>query len=109
MLRVKNDQTKCYVVLTSLRSSAKGNWYFDSGRSRHMASERNYLFYLKPINSRKVTFGDGVASKIIGKGKLNYPGLPSLNDVMLTEGLTASLICFNQLCDQGINMSFTKH
>lgn len=46
---------------------------------------------LKPVNTGKVTFGDGAVGKITRKGKLNYPDLPFLNNVMLVEGL-ANLI-----------------
>ena len=66
--------------------------------------ERSLLFDLKPTNAEKVTFGDGAARKILGKGKLNFQG----NDVMLVKGLTSNLISISQLCDQGLNMSFTK-
>lgn len=37
--RVKSVHTKCNVVLTSLKSSTKGDWYFDTGSSRHMIGE----------------------------------------------------------------------
>lgn len=99
---------KCNLVLSSLRSSTKGDWYLKSGSSRHMIGEQNYLSDLKPINAEKVTFGDSTVGRIFRKGKLNFQGLLALDDVMLVEGLTANLISINQLCDQGINVSFTK-
>ena len=68
----------------------KGDWYFDSGSSCHMTGEKNYLSNLKTVNLGKVTFG--VFGKIVGKGKLNFPSLPILNDVILVEGLTAILL-----------------
>lgn len=41
-------------------------------------------------------FGDGAKGKVIGKGRLNYPGLPTLKEVILVEGLTAKLINISQ-------------
>lgn len=52
-----------------------------------MTSEQNILSDLKPMSAGNVTFGDSAAGKIIGKRKLNFQGLSSLNDVMLIEGL----------------------
>lgn len=65
-----------------------------------MTGEKNYLKHVKPNSNSYVTFGDGARGKIVGKGKLDYPGLPSLTDVMLVEGLTANLIITIQLYDQ---------
>lgn len=45
---------------------------------------------------------------MIGKGRLNYPELPILQEVILVEGLIANLINISQLCDQGFSMSFSK-
>lgn len=73
-----------------------------------MTGERIFLTNLKLVRVGKVTFGDSVVGKIIGKGKLNFQGLPSLDDVMLVEELTANLINISQLCDQGLKVSFTK-
>lgn len=66
----------CNVVLTSFRSSRKGDWYFGSESSRHMIGEKTYLSELKSISLGKVTFGDGVTRKIIGKGKTQLPWSP---------------------------------
>lgn len=71
-----------------------------------MTSEKNYLFNLKTVSSGKVTFGDGASGKIVEKGKPNFPGFSTLNDVMLVEGLIANLISIIQLCDQGLNVNF---
>jgi hypothetical protein len=55
-----------------------------------------------------VTFGDGAKGKIKGVGKLDSPGVPELNNVLLVKGLTANLISISQLCDQGFYVQFTK-
>ena len=73
-----------------------------------MTGEKSYLEELKPYSKSYVTFGDGVKGRIKSIGKLVYPGLPSLENVMLVEGMTTNLISIIQLCDQGLNISFNK-
>lgn len=48
-----------------------------------MKGEKNYLEELKPYSNSYVTFGDGSREKVNGIGKLVYPGLPSLDNVLL--------------------------
>lgn len=67
-----------------------------------MTRENNHLKEVKPYSNIYVTFGDGVRGKFMGKGKLDYPDLPSLEDFILVEGLNANLISIIQLCDQEI-------
>ena len=42
-------------------------WYLDSGFSKHMTDDPKKFITLKD-NKGKVTFGDNLSSKIIGKG-----------------------------------------
>jgi hypothetical protein len=96
------------IAHTSFRVSAKEDWYFDSGCSRHMTGNKNLLTGLHPHATSYVTFGDGAKGEIKGIGKLNCPGVPNLDNVLLVKGLTANLISISQLCDQGLNVNFTK-
>lgn len=73
---------------------------FESGCSRHIIEVKNYLKDLKPYSNFYVTFGDDSKGKIIGKGKLKYPGLPNLYDVLFVEGFTKNLTSISQPCDQ---------
>lgn len=57
-----------------------------------MSGENNYLNQVKPYSNSYVTLGDGVKDKIVGKRKMDYPDLPSLDGVLLVEGLTTNLI-----------------
>ena len=41
--RVKKSESKCNVAFTTLKSSTGHAWYFDSGCSRHMTNENNFL------------------------------------------------------------------
>lgn len=73
-----------------------------------MTKEKSYLEELQPYSNNYVTFGDGAKARIKGICKLVYYGLPSLDNVLLVEGLTINLININQLCSQGLKVSFNK-
>ena len=70
--------------------------------------KKDYLSDLKSVSAGRVTFGDRATRRIVGKGQLNHLGFSPPKDVMLVEGLTANLISISHLCDQGLNVSFTK-
>ena len=92
---------------TSLIASSKEDWYFDSGCSKHMTRVDKYLEDVRPYASSYVTFGDGAKGKIMGIGLINH-GMPRLDNVLLVRGLTANLISISQLCDQGLEVNFSK-
>ena len=73
-----------------------------------MTGVKNFLVDLKAYSTSYVTFGDGAKGEIKGIDKLVRPGSPCLDDVLLVEGLTANLISISQLCDQGLNVKFSK-
>jgi hypothetical protein len=82
--------------------------FFDSGCSKHMTRDKTCFEELKPYRNNYVTVGDGEKGRIKGICKLVSPGSPSLDDVLLVEGLTSNLISINQLCDQGLNVNFNN-
>ena len=73
-----------------------------------MTGNKNLLTDLHPHTTSYVTFGDRAKGEIKGIGKLNFPEVPNLDNVLLVKGLTANLISISQLCDQGLNVNFTK-
>src|ERR1044072_5238622 len=105
--KIKKEES-ALIAHISLRVSFKEDWYFDSGCSRHMTGMKNYLVDLKAYATSYMTFGDGAKGKIRGIGKLTRTGSPLLDDVLLVEGLTANLIRISQLCDQGLEVRFSK-
>jgi hypothetical protein len=96
------------IAHTSLRASCKEDWYFDSGCSRHMTGVDKYLEDVRPYAKSYATFGDGAKGKILGIGNLIKDGLPRLDNVLLVKGLTTNLISISQLCDQGMEVNFSK-
>lgn len=71
-----------------------------------MIGEKNYLKEVKSYSNNYVTFGDGVKRKITRKGKLNYLGLSTLDDVLLVKSLITNLTSISQLCDQELCVNF---
>ena len=55
-----------------------------------------------------VTFEDGSKSIIQGIGTIDIPGLPVFEDVWFVDGLKANLLSISQICDNGLNVLFTK-
>ena len=55
-----------------------------------------------------VTFGDGSKSVIRGIGTIGILGLPMFEYVWFMNGLKANLLSINQICDNGLNVLFTK-
>lgn len=68
--------------------------------------ENEYLKDLNSYSNSYVTFNDGATGKIVGNGKLDYPSISSLDDVLLVEFLTINFIYISQLCDQELYESF---
>ena len=57
-----------------------------------MSGKKHFLKNIQPCLTRHVTFGDSVKGKVLGRGLLDEPGLPKLEDVFLIEGLKVNLI-----------------
>ena len=90
------------MVYTSLKVN------FDSGSSRHMTGNKEFLTYLKPCNLGSMTFDDGAKGIVFGNGLLKVLGMPKLDNVLLANGLKINLISINQLCDHNLFIKFTK-
>lgn len=71
-----------------------------------MIGEKNYLNEIQSYSNSYVTFEDGAKCKIIGKGKLNYPCLISLDNELLVESLTINLSIISQICYQDLSVNF---
>ena len=105
--RIKRDE-RCLVVCTFLKTKVEEKWYFDSGSSRHMTGNMEFMINLQPCNLELVTFGNGGKSSILGSGSLKVPTMPKLENVLLMDGLRVNLISISQLCDDNLFVQFTK-
>ena len=87
--------------MIALCATEKQNlWHFYSGCSKHMTGDPNKLIKLKD-NKGKVTFGDNMSSKIIGKGTCVVNNKIKGENVLLVENLKPNLLNVSQTCDQG--------
>ena len=99
----------CYTALTALKARDSCLWYLDSGCSRHMTGNKGLFKTLFEGKIGTVTFGDGSKSVIRGIGTVDIPGLPVFEDVWYVDGVKANLLSISQICDNGLNVLFTKH
>ncbi|VFQ84566.1 unnamed protein product [Cuscuta campestris] len=83
-------------------------WLLDSGCSHHMTGDNKSLKNMQEIEGGSVRFGGGAHGQIIGCGILNVTGLPSIKNVWLVEGLQVNLLSISQICDQGLEVTFTQ-
>ena len=90
----------CIFVHTSLKVFNSCLWYLDSGCSRHMTRGKSLFKSLKEKVGDYVTFGDGSHAQVLGKGTIEIPGLPPLEDVLYIKGLKVNLLSFTQICDE---------
>ena len=90
-------------MCTSLKTKIEEKWYFDSGSSRHMTGNREFLINLQPCNLESVIFGDGGKGTVLGSDSLNVP-----SNVLLVDGLKVNLISISQLYDDNMFVQFSK-
>ncbi|CAM8905362.1 unnamed protein product [Rhodiola kirilowii] len=106
--KIKQRGETCLAAFSSTFFPEKQRWYFDSGCSRHMTGNPNFLTGVERFKGESVTFRDGIEGRVLGRGILNVPGLPRLTDVFLVEGLQANMISISQLCDGNNRVQFTQ-
>nr|KAJ0209889.1 hypothetical protein LSAT_V11C400174360 [Lactuca sativa] len=83
-------------------------WYIDSGCSKHMTGNRNYLRDFNPIQiNQDVTFGNNMKAKIKGYGNITNRNF-SITKVAFVDDLKHNLISVSQLCDNNLEVLFTK-
>src|ERR1044072_7197834 len=84
------------------------SWYLDSGCSRHMTGERLMFQSLELKPGRIVGFEGNQKGKIIGCGTIGNGKNPSIQNVLLVEGLMHNLLSISQLSDNGYDVVFNQ-
>ncbi len=105
---VKKGELKCLVVHTALKAGNASHWYLDSGCSRHMIGDKSLFSHYVPGREGSVAFGDGNTAKIMGRGIVEIPRVPTLKDVLFVDGLKHNLLSISQICDLGYDVGFSK-
>ena len=80
----------------------------DSACSRHMSSDTSKVTSVTPRNGGCVTFGDNNKCKIVGCGTIGIHPNPSIENILLVDGLKHNLLSISQLCDKGYKVIFDK-
>ena len=99
----------CYTALTALKACDSCLWYLDSGCSRHMTGKQRIIqdpFRRKDWDSHFWRWKQICHQRHWNCG---HPGLPVFEDVWYVDGLKANLLSISQICDNGLNVLFTKH
>ncbi|GJU87740.1 hypothetical protein Tco_1295286, partial [Tanacetum coccineum] len=90
------------------QQALKNKGIFDSGCSRHMTGNKDFLIDYQDINRGFVTFGgSAIGGKITGKGKIRTDKL-DFEDVFFVKELKFNLFSVSQMCDKKNNVLFTK-
>jgi len=97
---MEEKETKCKVSLYS--KDKMSQWYVDNGCSNHMTRDQDKFLSLKRKEKWRVTFGDNVSAKILGKGTVSLGNnRTKAKNVLLVENLKPNLLSVSQTCDQG--------
>ncbi|VFQ83161.1 unnamed protein product [Cuscuta campestris] len=99
---------KRVMVANSCLRVTPDQWLLDSGCSHHLTGVSQNLANINSIEGGNVRFGGGAQGKIIGCGILNVSGLPPIKNVWLVQGLQVNLLSISQICDQGLEVTFTQ-
>src|SRR4051812_36231061 len=83
-------------------------WYLDSGCSRHMTGKRSMFQDLVLKSGGEVKFGGDQKGNIIGSRTISMGNSPSINNVLLVEGLAHNLFSISQLSDNGYDIIFNQ-
>ena len=86
-------------------------WYLDNSCSRHITGDKSLFKTLKEKEDGFVTFGDGSHLEVLGKGTVDIPRLPLLNDVLYIKGLKVNLSSITDvlyICNEDFLVQFSK-
>ena len=76
---IRKNENVCHVAQIALKANSSNFWYLDSRCSRHMTGNKSFFETFVMEEGGNVTFGDGSKKKVVGKGTISIPRLPSLS------------------------------
>ena len=80
-----------------------GQWLLTSQDIRKV-----YVQCLTPMHGGIVTFEGNQKGKIARVGKISIDPYPPIDNVLFVKGLKHNLLSISQLCDSGLDVSFSK-
>ena len=94
----RKKQIECNVALYARNQECQ--WYIDSGCSKHMTGYQSKFLKLNKKGKGKVTFGDNMSAKILGKGNISLGNNKTkAEDVLRVENLKPNILSVRQTCD----------
>lgn len=106
---VKKEDDSCLVFHIALNVINSCLWYLASACSKHMTGNKALFKELKEgRGGGNITYGDVSKSKVFGKGVVEIPGVPTLEEVLYVDGLKANLLSISQFCDDDLVVQFSK-
>ena len=84
----------------------KNKWYLDSDCSHLMNRDKAKFSTISPKDGGYFIFGDNSKGKIIGEGKVSKSPNPTIDDVLLVNGLKHNLLSISQFCDKNCKVIF---
>ena len=83
------DDMECSLALCATKK--QNLWHVNSGCSKHVIGDPNKFISLKRNQKGKVTFGNNLSSKIIGKGTVAIRDKMKAENVLLVKNLKPNL------------------
>ena len=71
-----------------------------------MTTDKAMFSSISPKDGGYVTFGDNAKGKIVGEGKVSKSSNPTIDDVLLVNGLKHNLLSISQFCDKNCKVVF---
>lgn len=89
-------------LVNSNEGSEKGDWFIDSGASKHVTGLKNLLSELEEGCRSKISTAGGEKLSVAGKGKVEFPtssGAIKFDDVLYVPGVTKNLLSVGSITD----------
>ena len=88
-------------------SRRRERWYHNNGYSRHMTWDINNFATLSRYDEGgTITFEDDSKGKTVDIGNIKIGSSPSIENVIMINGLKYNLFSLSQLCDKGLRGFF---
>ena len=93
-----------------MRVKARKNmWYLNNGCSHHMTGDKVMFSSISLKDGGYVTFGDNAKGKIVGEGKVGKSPNPTIENVLLVNGLKHNFFSISQFCDKDYEVVFESN
>ena len=101
----KKKQSEYTIALYEINQGC--HWYIDSVSSKHMTRDQSKFLKFNKKAKGKVTFGDNMSAKTLGKGTVSLGNNKTKAEyVLLVENIKPNILSVIQTCDEGHILTF---